>query len=424
MKLGTGKATITPPVGTPLAGFGCRDHGSESVLDELEVRTFWFQNSDDPSDAVCIVTADLLAFGPGTTTYFRDAVAEKYGLPKERLLLAASHTHSGPHVEVVVIGTGKMVPEVRDMICERILAAIDDAHNSLQPVTLEAAKGVCSGFAVNRRVMRNGKAVMASNPSGPRDDQVTAVICKDQAKGDIRAVLFNFTCHPSTVGEYCITADYPGVARRHIEQLLGNGAVAAFLPGCCGNIRSNCVLIDGKTFRGGLPADIKVYGEALGDEVVRITRGETTPLTPKLNAKLTTLDLPLAGFPSEEELQDTLKNGTPVRKEWAASVLAQPRTNTRPFDIQRIDLADEATLVAMSGEVCVEYAHFVKSRRQNAFMIPMGYSNSVLSYIPTAEMFAEGGYEPKDSCLYYALPSQLTPDVESIIRKGIVKLLE
>jgi drug/metabolite transporter (DMT)-like permease len=53
------------------------------------------------------------------------------------------------------------------------------------------------------------------------------------------------------------------------------------------------------------------------------------------------------------------------------------------------------------------------------FFMSLQYINA-----STASMFAEGGYEPKDSCMYFGLPTTLTPDVESIVRNGIVKILE
>jgi hypothetical protein len=423
MKLGIGQAVLTPPIGTPLAGFGFRDHGSEGVLDDLEAKVLWFQDGESAEEAVCIVTADILGFGPSVVEDILGTLSREHGIPPERVLLAASHTHSGPQIDDLVIGTGATVPEVVAMIRDKIIAAVGTARNDLQPVVLHAGTGICEGFAINRRHSANGRVEMAPNPNGPRDDKVTAIVCRNDSDGRVRAVLFHFTCHPSTIGSYLVTADYPGVARRHIEKSLGNGAVAAFLPGCCGDVRSYCTVMGGKTFRSGTPEDINAFGTALGTEVVNIVRHAMEPVTPRLSAKKISVDIPLAQHPSRKELETLTRKGDALEKAWAWSILSKPFSNVRSFYIQRIDLAKEVTLMAMSGEVCSEYGHFVRKLRPNSYTVPLGYSNGVIGYIPTAAMFPEGGYEPDRSSVYYGLPSPFTPELEWIIQSGLRRMM-
>lgn len=264
---------------------------------------------------------------------------------------------------------------------------------------------------------------MAPNPSGPRDDKVTAIVCRNDSDGRVRAVLFHFTCHPSTIGCYDITADYPGVTRRFIEKTLGNGAIAAFLPGCCGDVRSNCTVMGNQSFRSGTQADIDAFGTALGTEIVNIVRHAAEPVTPRLNAKMISVDLPLAKHPSRKELEELTTKGDALEKTWAWSILSKPFSNVRKFTIQRLDLAKEVALVAMNGEVCSEYGHFVRKLRPCTYTVPLGYSNGIIGYIPTAAMFPEGGYEPDRSSVYYGLPSPFTPELEWIIQSGLRRIM-
>jgi hypothetical protein len=424
MKLGTGRAIVTPPTGTPLAGFGSRDHGCENVLDDLEIKVFWFQDDNNLKEAVCIIAADLIGFGPETTAFFRNLVLKKYGMPAERLLLTASHTHSGPHIESLVIGTGKMVVPVRDMILKRIEDAIEHARLDIVSVSMEAGKGQCAGYAINRR-LKSAVATgsMAPDPNGPRDDQVTAVACRDIRNGKIKAVLFHFTCHPSTMGDYSVTADFPGAACRYVEKILGDNAITAFMPGCAGDIRSYCTYMGAQVFRPGMPRDIAIYGEALGSEIVRIVTNNSKSVVPHLHAALTTVTLPLAPHPTRESLEKLRASGDAFEQEWAGRILSEPFTDSRDFDIQRIDLAKDVSIIALAGEVCVEYGLYIKSLRPDAFMMPLGYSNSIIGYIPTAKMFQEGGYEPKRSCPYFGLPAPFDPGIEDIIRRGIREII-
>jgi hypothetical protein len=125
-------------------------------------------------------------------------------------------------------------------------------------------------------LVRDGICLFAPNPDGVRDDEVTVLVFRDAREGTILAVLFHFTCHPTVMGDYCITADYPGAARRVIERAF-NGAAAGFLPGCFGDIRPNCTFIGGTKFRRGQPEDVALFGEALGNEVVRVAQEATDP---------------------------------------------------------------------------------------------------------------------------------------------------
>ncbi len=51
--------------------------------------------------------------------------------------------------------------------------------------------------------------------------------------------------------------------------------------------------------------------------------------------------------------------------------------------------------------------------------IVAGYSNDVMAYIPTAQMLAEGGYEPVKSMTYYGWPAPFAPEVEGRILDAV-----
>ena len=424
MQLGTAKATITPPLGTPLAGYAHRDHGAESVLDDLEVRVLWFEPAGAPQDAACIVTADLIGFDSVATAHLCDAITRTHGIQPERILLSASHTHSGPQTCANMLCVGSLVPDVLAMVYQRILQTVDESRRHLRPVSLQVGRGRCEGYAISRRLIQDGKSIFAPNPAGVRDDDVPVITCRDIPSGEIRAVLFHYTCHPTTMGAYCITSEYPGTARRTVEQTLGNGAVAAFLPGCFGDVRPNCTYIGGKKFRSGQPEDIKEFGTALGEAVMRVIGGsQMKQVKPGIVARKLAVELPLARQPSEAELQHFAQTGTPLEKEWAALMLTQTEPQVPTLMLQRLDLGEGLTLIALGGEVCCDYGWYIKRYDANHFMIPVGYSNGLTAYIPSAHMFAEGGYEVDESTLDYGLPSPFKPQIEGIIQAGIQSLM-
>ncbi len=423
MRLGIGTANLTPPLGTPLAGFGFRDHGAESVRDDLEARVLWFADGEGPENAACIVTADIIGFDESLTSSLRQETARRYGLPSERLLLAASHTHSGPATCANMVAVGELVPETVAMIRERLLAAIAEAQAALKPISLHAGKGVCSGYAVNRRVLTPSGVVSAPNPDGVRDDEVSVVACRDLADGSVPAVLFHFTCHSTLMGDYAIGGDYPGAARRYAEKALGGEAVAAFLPGCFGDVRPNCAFLGGQRFRRGQEEDLAAFGEALGGEVARIAREATRPVQPRLFGRNATRMLRLARHPERAELETLAAFGKSVECAWAAHLLAAPFSDTRPLTFQRLDLAEDVTLLAMGGEICCDFGLAIKRKRPDGFLLPLGYSNGLIGYICPRRLFQEGGYEPDTSTPYHGLPSAFVPDIEEEIYEAVDALL-
>lgn len=95
MLLGTGKAVIT--AAGDMAGRLRQGRGADEVLRDLQLRVFWFQekNETPASEAVCLITAELLGFEQ-ITNAIRGDLAEQFGLLPESVMSAASHTHSGP----------------------------------------------------------------------------------------------------------------------------------------------------------------------------------------------------------------------------------------------------------------------------------------------------------------------------------------
>ncbi len=397
--LGTAGTVITPPLGLFLAGYGFRDRGADEVLDEIEARVFWLQVDDGTGklEDACIITADLIGFGKALTAALRRQLSERFGLAAERLTLAASHTHSGPQTcENMTTAGGHPDPDYIASLQERLIEAVGEARSKLRPVTLRSGLGALSGFAINRRVLVNGKAVAAPNPKGVRDDQVTALLFQDAANGEVAAVLYHYTCHPTTMGSYSVTGDYPGAARRRLEKEF-SGAACGFLPGCFGDVRPACTLVGGKQFRRGTPQDVAAFGNALGDEVARvvysIADSEAALHEPHISGARTDLQLPLVDGSSAE------------------------------LSVQRLDFAPDLALVAMGGEICVDYGHWIKAMRPGKTTLPVGYSNGLVGYISSERMFPEGGYEPDTSIRPFNLPAPFEPRIEGLLLEAVKGLL-
>ena len=91
---GCAKVNITPPLGITL--IGSQGKPSDSVMDDLYAKAMVLS---DGHNTVAIVSADLL-YTPleEITDPVRTIVHEKLGIPKQNIMVCATHTHSGPEV--------------------------------------------------------------------------------------------------------------------------------------------------------------------------------------------------------------------------------------------------------------------------------------------------------------------------------------
>ena len=83
--------------------------------------------------------------------------------------------------------------------------------------------------------------------------------------------------------------------------------------------------------------------------------------------------------------------------------------------MQAVAFGRDLTLLALGGEVVVDYALRVKKEYGAKKIIIAGYSNDVMSYIPSLRVLKEGGYEAADSMIYYGQPGPYDEDAEERI---------
>jgi hypothetical protein len=87
--------------------------------------------------------------------------------------------------------------------------------------------------------------------------------------------------------------------------------------------------------------------------------------------------------------------------------------------VQAIRFGKQLTLVALGGEVVVDYALRVKHEYPGEALIVAAYSNSVMCYIPSERVLREGGYEAVDNLVYYGMPGPFAPGVEERVVAAI-----
>ena len=274
IKAGTGKSNITID--------------GAFVNDSLYAKALVLQSRDTK---LVILTMDVLSIGRSTSftiqalSDLRNMIRKEYGIDGEKVLINASHNHCG----------GK-VPED---IAMRAFMAVRKAFNNLEPVKIGSGTGSENRISMNRRVkLSDGKVftIRQASPNMP-DEMITGVgetdneigiLRIDRMDGSVKAVVYNFACHPYTgVPNGGITAEYPGFASGVIENNAGNSSMAFFLQGAAGDI-TEILYKDVNNVR-----DCRPFGEMLGLSTVQALKSIPVNKAGKLSIISDTVMLPL-----------------------------------------------------------------------------------------------------------------------------------
>ena len=352
MKAGINKTKITPPAGVDLAGFGRPGRKAVGVHDDLYLSSMVIE---DGGGRVLILCADLIGFGRELTASLKREIGDRFGFSEDQILLSASHTHSGPQTIENMLSVGEEDEAYIEFLKEKTAASVEKALEGMFQADISFGRAKCY-IGVNRRRPSGGGVEFAPYEGGITDDDVTVLkVVKD---GVVKAVLYNYTCHPSIVDTDFISADYPGRAGRAIEDALGRDTAVFFIQGCCGNIRAGTV--EGREFRRGTWEDVDKYGLRLGNVCGTVLR----KLDVRVSSRISTVMLPLKALPERGKLAGILENGTNPEKKWAGEMLSRygGLKAELPFTVQRISLGEAFHILAMSGEVCAEYARYIKRR--------------------------------------------------------------
>ncbi len=423
LQAGVAAVDITPPVGTPLAGFAARDHGSEGLHDPLHSKALVL---DDGTTRLCLITNDVLGLSADLVGRIRAQIERDTGLPGTHVMVSCSHTHSGPQLKDETLAA---------VVVRQIAGAAAVAQAALQPARLGAGRGPVQ-VGINRREMRDGQMILGRNPAGPVAPY-TDVIRVDDADGRPLAILCAHAAHPVTraANSYLISADYPGQTQAVVEQV-HPGAVAMFGQGCSGDINCDAV---GRSWE-----DTRRLGTMLAGEVLKVREEISTtdevrlaaatepiglpcerlPEMAQIEAELATCEARLAAAEAEGRAND-IGMARAFRDTWAKLRGMKERGEELPlydFPVQGFATGDVAIL-GLPGETFVNYQLHADAVSPFGQTVTLGNTNASGAYIPTAAALSEGGYEVSFTPLWWGrLP--FAPELEPTLQGGMERLLQ
>jgi len=426
-KVGVASIVITPDESMWMAGYAARNKPSEGKVHDLHAKALALE--DEQGTRFVIVTVDLIGIPRPTRDWLAEHAKQSFKLEPEALLLNASHTHSGPVVRETrysIYGNtlyGLSPEQIQqsnkyvDDLQEKLLELIGRAIENLAPAKLSYTHAR-AGFAMNRRLKTETGVQNSPNPDGPVDHDIP-VLRIDDPEGKLRAVLFGYACHCTTLSFYQYCGDYAGFAQEYIEQA-HPGTTAMFMAGCGG---------DQNPYPRRTLDYCMQHGRALANGVESALAPQARPVAGPIRAALDTVTLEFAEVPGREKLQQQAKSTDKYNRRHAEVLLEELEQNgairtTYPYLVQVVRFGDDLTMVALAGEVVVDYSLRLKSELPGAAVWVAGYSNDVFGYVPSARVLREGGYEAGDAMRYTDLPGPFAPSVEERIVAKVHELAQ
>ncbi|MCZ6784263.1 MAG: neutral/alkaline non-lysosomal ceramidase N-terminal domain-containing protein [Proteobacteria bacterium] len=425
---GVARATINPPHRSRLIGYGDRFLPSRGVHDDLTATALAL---DDGETRLVLIALDMLCLNEHVVRGIRRLIEGSGVTARDRVMISCSHTHAGPVAYSTELGPSR-TRRALSTLTRKILLITSQAMMSCRPVTLH--QGRAQAFAaVNRRERGpDGTVKIGVDRSRPVDPGVDVLQLRDES-GEPLATLVDFACHPAVLGprNRLVSAEWPGVMRRMVEEAIGGHCL--FLQGATGDLNP-----DHEWGDDDFEAMDRI-GRLVGSAALGVCKGglvdrEATPL----GAARRRLWLPVV--PTFDE------KGTPLSyRDLASRMTRVPRflvdrvldsvypweTVTRErkgrtevaLEIQALRIG-ECAILGHAAETFSEIGLAIKKGSPFAHTLFAGYTNGCIGYLPTAEAHAEGGYEVEHAPLAYRISGRFDPSSGNRAIERSLSLLE
>jgi len=412
---GTGQRTITPTIGSPIAGL-LEPRSARSVADDLYVRALVLC-SDEQS--VALVLCDLICLAKATIDLAKVRIEAISGIAPSHVIVSCTHTHTAPCTTPLFASNPD--PEYVAWVATQIAEAVILATTRLLPAQIATGSAAIEGVSFNRRYhMADGTVVFnpgIRNPdivavAGPTDPDVTMMRVETVAGTPI-ALWASLALH--CVGTHrgdVISADYFGVFSQVAQQFLGGNCMGMLTNGASGNINNIDVTSETTSVKASEQA------RRVASAVVAAAVQATTMVARHDETSITATTFPMTLHRRAVSAQDVVRarhilggdTGQANSSErfsfeqgqripagqlvpYAKEVLLRadmPEWGTS--DIQLIRIGD-FQLVAIPGEVFVEFGLTIKEASPTPHTAIVSLANDYVGYMPTAEAFSQGGYE-------------------------------
>lgn len=359
---------------------------------------------------IVMMGVDLTGFDYSLTDAVKDIISPERHIPKEAILINASHTHFPPTAQAYPAWAPFLHhPDTLYMklLKSAMVKAINHALDSMSPVSLYVGRGE-TRIGINRS---------AADPDVPIDRTLDVLEAKTP-DGKVKAILFLAACHAvfnnSGREGYTLSANFPGVTRKLIRERTGANSV--FIQGCAGDINPRS-------------ANHVETGTELAHDIFKVIDGKMTPLSGDISFSFDSIHIPIQPWLPEKIRQfkkgnngksgdvEAVKN---VR--WADLMLRRYAAGTvqhyLPEYFQYFSIGNWE-LVGLSREVVDEYGPAIRKIWPHKMVSVAGYCNDVASYLPKEWHVVTQTYEGYGSFFWYGQSGLPPVNIFDIVIEGV-----
>lgn len=395
LRASAGFIDLTPPVGLWMSGYAARIFPSEGLHDPITARALLL---DDGAGRVAIVSCDLICLEPETVRTIRSMVASKCDIPAGNIIIACTHTHSGPSSMPFRGVLGNVDRSWQEQAIGKIAGLVASLPEKLRPAVFRRAQVDVPGIGINRQDRSRGI-----------DDEAT-ILGIDSLDGEAIATVLNFGCHAVVLGadNRLYSADYPGAAVRRIESV--RGGVGLFLQGTIGDVNP-------AAGHGSFDL-VEQVGTSLADGALPALESASSTADVSVGVVSGIMDCPMEPAPPGEELdayeadqraqmQRFAEAGDRIAEliagamlEWVSAlrsaIAAGHVPASTPCEIAVVRIND-LLLVTAPFELYCDFGLAIKQALEPWKTAYVGVSNGHLGYLATEWAKNQGGYGPCDA---------------------------
>ena len=248
LQVGFGRADITPQESVQLHGyFNAERRWSKAVLDPLYATCVAFTDGD--GNTLLLFHLDICVPNGTKLPFIRKAVADAAGISIDHVMLAATHTHSGPKIDSDHLSMERYCEYMKTQMLAAAQEALDDRKSAqMYTTTTELEK---MNFVRHYR-LDNGSVIgdnFGDPNSGTIVDQVREAdnemqLIRFKREGGKDVVLVNWQVHPHRTGDENagnISADIVGAMRMYMEPRMD--CYMAYFTGASGDLNPTSRLV-------------------------------------------------------------------------------------------------------------------------------------------------------------------------------------
>ena len=277
--VGFGRESIHPSGSIQLAGYGnTNERMSQGTMDKLYSTCVAIR--DENGETILMYTNDVIRSITDWTPDLRDAISEATGVAEDKIMISATHTHSGPDIGGAVTA---MHPYYTNIFKPGLVAAGKAAVADLAPATVKTGSITVDGMNCVRHYTAADGTVVGDNFGSTKTTTLTGhttepdeemQLIRFVREGDKKDVLMvNWQAHSKVssnggtsfgrTNRPLISADYPGWCRSFVEQQ--EDVLFAYYLGACGNLNPNDAYMHQNE---NMPEDVQLYSKKLSGYMI------------------------------------------------------------------------------------------------------------------------------------------------------------